>query len=45
MRKSRFTTEQIVGFLKEQEAKAKVKGLDLNLGHPAAGTRASYVLS
>jgi putative transposase len=32
MRKSRFTTEQIVGFLKEQEAGARVSDLCRRLG-------------
>ncbi len=32
MRKSRFTTEQIVGFLKEQEAGAKISDLCRRLG-------------
>jgi putative transposase len=32
MRKSRFTTEQIVGFLKEQEAGAKISDICRRLG-------------
>lgn len=32
MRKSRFTTEQIVGFLKQQEAGAKISDLCRRLG-------------
>ena len=32
MRKSRFTTEQIVGFLKEQEAGARVSDICRRLG-------------